>query len=163
MTVDREGILSELKPECAMCDVHKRIGQNTRCRPCLFIKHSAPRSGKPCRIAVGARLTKYGLPKELGKYQFFYLLYHPELNWEFPQLPVTDMYGNYNKMAITAQFQIFIDPDRLKEFKWIVHHVNGFNWDDRIFNLLLVLNTEHGVIHGEDHYWKRIQQEAINV
>ncbi len=157
MDVDIEGCKSLLNPEknkyCVICNVHERRSRKTKCKNCACIFNSAPKAGAGSRIGMSANFKKYGIeePSKLGKYQFFYFMYYPELNFELPSLPSIDLEGN---------------DIRNKTFKWIIHHENGIHYDDRVWNLILMINTEHGVIHGEmnkiNKPWEIIQESALN-
>jgi len=131
--IDIAGIKSLLKPECEMCDIHEKIKNKERCKGCIFILNSAQKKGKPSRIGCSSILTKYGIlhPNNLGKLHLFFFLHHPELNFQFPDIPEVDIFGNTIN-------------DKL--LQWHIHHINGVHYDDSKDNQLLALNTEHGYL-----------------
>lgn len=171
--IDFKGCISCLNPEvdqgkfCVVCNRHERRSRNTICKKCPFCFNSASKKGIGSRVGCGKVFEKYGLvdPGNIGKYQFFYFLYYPELNFNFPEPLTKDYLGNYNKDKLLGKKKAFIDPSKIKKFKWVVHHINCIDWDDRVWNLILVLNTEHGSIHGEDNRtynsWKLIQEKTL--
>lgn len=182
LSIDIEGCKSLLDPEikkgkrCVICNMHELrsrdikgntfpIPRNNRCKECPFIFNSAPKKGEGCRIGCGARFLKYGIinPRNVGKCQFFYFMYYKQLQFKLPDTPFRDYLGNYNDEKIPPG--VFIDSDNTRQFMWIIHHWNGLWWDDRVWNLMLVLNTEHGYIHGllnrEYEPWKLIQENSF--
>lgn len=169
MDVDIEGCKSLLNPVrnryCVVCNVHEMRSRKIRCSKCPCIFHSAPKAGVGSRVGMSGRFKEYGIlkPDDLGKYQFFYYMYHPELKFESPDLPLEDLEGNFNKILLEDNTQVPIEKQKI--FKWIIHHENGIWHDDRVWNLIRMLNTEHGVIHGEMNReykpWKLIQEAVF--
>ena len=134
MNVDIKGVLSILNPEkekgkyCVCCNLHYMRSSKLRCKECPFVFNST-HGNDASKISPGSKFKQYGIPDatKFGKYHLYYFLYYPELNFEYPSIPQVDMFGN----------------ETTRNIIWIIHHINGFNWDDTIWNLLLVLNTEH--------------------
>jgi len=169
LNIDRKGCESLLNPEkskgklCVTCNRHERRSRKTICKKCPFSFNSASTAGAGSRVGCGAIFSKYGIidPGNVGKCWFFYFMYYPDLQFKFPDLPFRDYLGNYNKFKIP--FNIL--DERIKQFRWIMHHWNGLDWDDRVWNLMLVLNTEHGYIHGllnrEYEPWNLIQENSF--
>jgi hypothetical protein len=132
--IHRRGILSLLNPEidkgkyCICCNLHYMRSSGQRCKNCPFIFNSS-HGNDATKISPGSKFKLFGVPNatNFGKYHLFYFLYYPELNFTLPSIPPFDLFGN---------------PTTDKT-KWAIHHINGQNWDDTIWNLLLVLNTEH--------------------
>ena len=149
MNVDIEGIKSLLKKQCVICDVSEKRMHGIRCKKCPFVFNTQDTNSKRARVGTGAKFYKYGVPKDTGKHQFYYFLYYPELNFEYPPVPEIDLYDNVNPGT----------------WRWIIHHLNGNHFDDRIWNLLLVLNTEHGKLHAdlnsERNIWWNIQETSF--
>lgn len=176
--IDINGAISLLNPEydpkskkkgnsklCCICNLHERRSKKQRCEKCPFIFDSASEAGSGSRVGMGADFEKYGFPqwwrsKNGGKCQFFWYLYHTESNWEYPILPEIDSLENINNFGKE-------DDDnnpKFKTFMWIIHHVNGLPWDDRFWNLLLMLNTEHTALHQEqDKLYKPWMNMQLNM
>ena len=132
--INREEVVKLLNPEkekgkyCVCCNLHYMRSSKQRCKDCPFIFNSS-HGNDATKISPGSKFSKLGIPgaEKYGKYHLFYFLYYPELNFTLPPIPEKDLFDNLT--TNTTQ--------------WIVHHINGFNWDDTIWNLMLVLNTEH--------------------
>lgn len=168
--IDFEGCVSCLNPEsdqgkfCVVCNRHERRSRKTICKKCPFCFNSSPKKGEGSRVGCGAVFSKCGLVDagNIGKSQFFYFLYYQMLSFNLPDLPVVDYLGNFNSNKLPINCDV--DPEKVKNFTWILHHINSYYWDDRVWNLLLVVNTEHGYIHGLDNReyqpWKLIQERT---
>lgn len=173
--VDTKGLWSVLDPEpggkvkkvCVTCNMHERRSRGNRCKKCPFnFKSTEPENGS--KVGMGAKFKPFikvytgavnsdGSREvrdctlddivEIGKCQFFYFMYHPELEWEFPPLPDMDSLGNIRKGSELAK--TCKDKKKLKTFMDTIHHNNTIWHDDRYFNLTHTINTEHGSIHGE--------------
>lgn len=151
INIDWDGVKSLIRWKepnvCANCNVKVRMLNGTRCKPCHFGPSSGQRKTNPNYFTHGfAPLTifrKYGVPKEWGKAQLFYFFYYKELNNEFPKpQSILDLNG------VTVS-QAKID--------WILHHMNGENWNDHIWNLILCLRHEHSFFEKmDDVFNKRI-------
>lgn len=160
-------INGKIKKECVTCNMHERRSRKNRCKKCPFnFKSTEPGNGS--KVGMGAKFKPFikvytGVIdadgnrevrdcltsdiEEIGKCQFFYFMYHPELEWEFPPFPDTDSLGNIrigSELAKTCN-----DVKKLKNFLNTIHHNNTLWYDDRYFNLTHTINTEHGAIHGE--------------
>lgn len=133
MDVDFEGVKSLIKLECIDCNLPLRRMRNTICKVCHFTTTSTERKSSKNYFTIGITpkqiFKKYGIkdPSDLGKGRLFYFLYHPELNFEMPEIPPYDIFGN--ETTNTAQ--------------WILHHMDKQNWNDHIWNILLCLRNEH--------------------
>jgi len=123
--LNRNGILSLIKNECVDCNLKVRIMKKIQCSDCPFVSCSGERKTRKnyftTGIACGAKFYQYGIDPNgrLGKAYLFYFLYHPELNFSLSSLP-----NPGNK-------------------QWILHHDDGNNWNDHIWNLILCFRTEH--------------------
>ena len=160
MVVDREGILKNLiNTKCIACDPHnlrylglREKGGNCKLlkRKCAFTFYSKDKVNKsPVSISSfggGGAFKPYGIenPYALGKDKIFYFLYYPELKFETPPIPTMDRFG-----------KLLID---VKKLEWQLHHLDGNHWNDNIWNLFLVLNTEHVRID----YSRNISLNALN-
>jgi len=131
-------IIYELKDDCVSCNVVNKKNNNERCNNCIFVIYANDRPVINKNIR-----RKYNLPL-LTKSYFYYLLYHPELNWKLPNLPMRDYLGNYSY-------------DK-KNWFWVIHHEDLNHFNDSKWNLILMLNTEHSYLHmtnlGDNHPMK---------
>ena len=149
--VDAQGCMSLLDPEgkdgkfCAICDLHARDEDGTRCTKCPFIKASAEKAGAKTRVACGAKFKQFGIDWECGIYNFFFFLYNLHLNWQLPPVPSVDLLGNFNQGSFIAEGK---SKNEVKKFSWAIHHLDGNRCNNLPWNLLLVINTEHGCFHG---------------
>jgi len=114
--IDLDIILQKIKSECSQCNLKQKVNI---CQDCNF-KYS--RDGSFLREI------------KISKSHLFYFLYHPELNFKFPELPYEDYLGN--------------NKDDQKQWRWELHHEDGKHWNDVEWNLILVLKTEHQHLHG---------------
>jgi len=153
--IDRQGIISFLKPDCIDCNMHLRKLEKTRCSDCKLIFNSTywnnNKTYRRTRVGCSREFSKYGIdnPPELGKCQLFYFLYHPELNFKLPPVPMVDLNKN-----------TWLD----KKFIWHLHHINGEYWNDNIWNLLLCLSTEHKSIeNAEQKYIKEMKDKSFKL
>ena len=110
-----------LKDDCIDCNIRNRV----RCVDCPFV------FDKP-RVLLSQLFIDRGI-KKIQKHELYFFLYNPHLMWSYPELPDYDFNNNYFK--------------NYKRWNWVVHHEDGNHWNDNIWNLLLVLNTEHSYIH----------------
>ena len=82
--IDREGILSIIKDDCADCYLKVRMIKNIRCEDCPFVSCSNQRKTRknyfPNGIACGAKFRQFGIDPDgrLGKSYLFWFLYYPE-------------------------------------------------------------------------------------
>ena len=113
---------SVLKPECVDC---RSIMKG--CCDCPFTAQNY-RYFRVKRLH-GLNSRYYGMMK----HHLYYFMYHPELDFKYPTLPDFDYLGNCR-----------IDG---KRWHWVVHHEDGNSWNDREWNLLLMLHTEHFHVH----------------
>lgn len=170
---DVPGAISLLDPEakdgkfCAVCNLHEMRNPSVRCKECPFVFSSISKKGKRARVGMGAKFLKYGFSKQWinkmgGKCQFYFFIFRPGLNFQYPPLPQQDALGNYNQDNL-PDFEV--DSERIKELNWHVHHSNGVWYDDRPWNLILMLNTDHGFLHGmgKIHHesWRRGYNQSI--
>ena len=113
--------------KCVICDIRKAHKEKTRCKPCMF-KIGSDGAETSSILKNHNNEIEIGIPKP----RFFYFLHHPELNWNFPPLPTHDLYGN----------------ETTGNEWWNIHHEDGNHCNDDIWNLVLLLNTEHHRIHA---------------
>lgn len=165
--VDWDGLGTFLNenPECVICNMHERKDNGTLCdhylggkrRGCGKLNfNSAPAGGQPTRCAVSTTVGKlFNVPRAslLGAHHIYFYMYHQNCafanNFDFPPVPQMDVRGKMDNKSVLLR-EIYMDNVKnMKEFKWIIHHINGRHWDNRKENLALVLNTEHGVLHSK--------------
>jgi len=129
MQVDLDGIYSLITEECVNCNLHTRRLEDNICFDCHFGFNTRYNS-KRSRVCPSSDFKKYGLlkPGTMGKHKLYYFLHYPQLNFELPDLPDVDLFGNTSSK---------------KTFIWHIHHLNREYWNDSPWNLLLCLNTEH--------------------
>jgi len=131
--IDRRGILSLIKKECVDCNLKVRMMKKIRCEGCPFISASSDRKTRKnyftTGIACGKKFKQYGIDPSgrLGKSYLFYFLYYPKLNFELPKIPPLDRFGKATD----------------ENSQWTIHHKNGENWNDHIWNIMLCLRSEH--------------------
>ena len=127
--LDIPGLWSLLKPECTYCNLVEMDLDNRICSDCNF-GFNSKYNNERTRVCCTKHFRKYGLKKNLyqhvGKHQLYFFLYHPELNFKFPQFPDTDMFGRPQKDT----------------WKWHIHHIKKYYIDTKK-DLLLCLITEH--------------------
>jgi len=116
----KEKIDKFLKKDCVSCNLKNKTDI---CDDCIFWC---------CRD--DAYLKKEYINIKISKTYLFYFLYHPELNFTLPSLPLEDYLGN--KMNESSMW------------RWELHHEDGNHWNDEKWNLLLVLNSEHIHLHS---------------
>lgn len=114
-----------LKNECEKC----KVLYTNRCNDCNF----AIEGGRPY---TGSKFKYAGINKRIGKHYLFYFLNNPHLNFKLPPLPDYDLYGNYRY--------------NYKRWEWHLHHEDGNELNDSEWNLILLLNTEHAIIHSQN-------------
>lgn len=154
--VDHEGIHKRLKRysdddyDCTVCHVQERAEKGTRCDDCPFRFNSIGPKGNS-RIYPGAEFKKYGLKDtpHMGKHTLFYFLYHPWLNFTFPDPPEKDIFGRKVGDKLNDKSKKVITS-----FRVVIHHMNKKFYDDSKYNLLLCLHTEHP-------WWEKNSDENI--
>jgi len=117
--------------KCINCNIYDKKEKNERCTSCFFKIGSD--GAETSKILYN---TLYKIPIGIPKPKLFYFLYYPELNFSFPTLPNVDLFGNekYNR----------------KKWNWVIHHEDGNHYNDNIWNLILLLNIEHHIIHSKE-------------
>jgi hypothetical protein len=155
ITDGRKGI-----PGCWRCNVHVMSLEGRQCPDCPF-KFNSRVEGKRSRVYPGKKFRKYGWAygQKYGKHTFFYFLYHPWMNCQFPNYPQVDLLGN--RKAILDSSGRIISGRGTKRFQWHIHHLNGNYWDDSPWNLLLCLNTEHGFFEADVKYFNKLSERII--
>ncbi len=113
-----------LKDECIYCSIEKKKS-NIRCTDCNFKIGADGLEG-------GRKFKPFGL-YTYPKSHIFYFLYYPELNFKFPCIPTIDYIGN--------------TKDSHMRWHWVIHHEDGNHNNDNIWNLILLINTEHHYLH----------------
>lgn len=138
---------------CMVCNFYHAYDTGTLCDPC-FMKLTSkqdPPNGRS-RVGITASVESwFNVPKpdNVGKSQIFFFTYYPELNFKYPHVPDIDVEGNVKEESIVLDeiYRELNKDDKLKNLYWILHHINGDHFDDRIENHGLILSTEHGVLH----------------
>lgn len=153
-------------PGCIQCNYHMMKLENRVCPNCPFKSNSKPSAGKKykshrCRVYPGQGFRRYGwnFGQKYGKHTFFYFMYYPWMNCQFPEYPDEDLLGN--KIAILDSNGVKISGDDTKKFLWHIHHINGNYWDDSPWNLLLCLNTEHGLFEADVKKFNKITDKMV--
>jgi len=154
--VDYEG-LEKFLIDCNQCNLREKKENGTICphylghnkKHCGKLRFGCPpAAGEESRLAVTesvGKLFNVPNPKDHGAHHMFFYVYYQQFNCCFPDKPDFDIDGNVNASSILAEA---IEEKMHKHFTWIIHHINGNHWDNRKENLALVLNTEHGRLHG---------------
>jgi len=147
-------------PGCYRCNVHLMDLEGRLCRGCPFCFNSRI-EGKRSRVYPGKEFKRFGwnFGQRYGKHHFFWFMYHPWANCQFPEYPDEDLLGN--KIAIVDSNGRKISGDGTKKFLWHIHHLNGNYWDDSPWNLLLCLNTEHGFFEADIKKFNRLSERII--
>jgi len=153
-------------PGCYKCNTYMLMLEGRLCNDCPFqfaseavTKKQQIKGKKRLRVYPGKPFKKYGwnFGQRYGKHTFFYFLYHPWLNCQFPEYPDEDLLGN--RIAICDENGRKISGEGTKKFQWHIHHLNGNYWDDSAANLLLCLNTEHGLFEADvKNYYKQMER-----
>ena len=154
-------------PGCPRCNVYMMYLEGRLCKGCPFklcsgavSKHQ--KGKKRLRPYPGEKFKKYGwnFGQKYGKHTFFYFMYHPWMNCKFPPYPEEDLLGQ-GIAILNERGEKISDDTTTKKFQWHIHHWNGNYWDDSPWNLLLCLNTEHGLFEAENKKFNKITERII--
>lgn len=149
--LDYKGILSEIRVHCIKCNPQALIEQGLRgkgkndgvfCKvigkDCPFVVTSKKGPNAQCVAPSSKVFRKYGLRTIndkstylYGKSHFFFYLYHPDMNWQPPEMPDINRYGKV--------------VDKEKDI-WTLSHVNGNHYDDSKMNHQWLLKSEHAIV-----------------
>jgi len=151
-------------PGCHKCNVHLMSLEERQCPDCPFSftsRYGTLKMKRRCRVYPGKKFKKYGwnFGQKYGKHTFFFFMYYPWMNCQFPPYPQKDLLGI--RIATLDENGRKISGDGTKKFQWHIHHINGNYWDDSIWNLLLCLNTEHGWFEADVKKFEKIAIKAI--
>jgi len=112
--------------KCSTCDVIHKHCNKIKCNNCYF--NVDINNGE---IYTSFKLRSLFNIRDMRKHHFFYFLYHPELNWKFPNIPMKDLNENLTS----------------KTDHWVIHHEDENHYNDLEWNLILLLNSEHSRYH----------------
>jgi len=138
MSYDISGIRTLLKDSCYNCESF------IKCNNCPFELKWLYRYYE---AYTGVQFIEFGI-NGLYKHHLYYFLYHPELDFVFPELPKIDKLGNSRSSGI--------------QWRWEVHHKDGNHRNDSDNNLELLLFTEHRSIHWTENNPMNIEESKSN-